>query len=194
MRNTSGPGDFAARPRWRLTPLPAAQWTDRTREALRALIPRHRRTPEGSGTAMSTLVRHPDLTEAYLGFGVYLMFRSTLPDRIRELVVLRVAHRNACAYHWTHHLPQAAAAGISDAEVAGITAGTLADPFDQLLLDAVDELEENSCLSDRTWTALQQRLDEQQVMDLVFTVGGYVLAAMAYNTFGVVPENESTAR
>ncbi len=46
-------------------------------------------------------------------------------------------------------------------------------------------------MTDATWAALSTRLDERQRMDLVFTIGCYGLLAMAFNTFGVVPEQES---
>ena len=36
-----------------------------------------------------------------------------------------------------------------------------------------------------TWQALAAELDEQQLMDLVFTVGAYDLLAMAFRSFGV---------
>ena len=68
--------------------------------------------------------------------------------------------------------------------VGGVGGGEL----DQAVLKAVDELAEESNLSDRTWGTLAAYLDERQLMDLVFTVGAYVLLAMAFNTFGVEPE------
>jgi len=40
-------------------------------------------------------------------------------------------------------------------------------------------------VTDRTWGLLAGGLDEQQLMDLVFTVGTYDLLAMALRTFGV---------
>ena len=72
--------------------------------ALKGMLPRDRQNPEGAGTALSTLVRHPDLTKAFLGFNVYLLFRSSLPARLREVAVLRVAHRRDCTYEWEHHV------------------------------------------------------------------------------------------
>ncbi|MFC4376257.1 carboxymuconolactone decarboxylase family protein [Nocardia halotolerans] len=174
----------------RLPPLPAAHWDDRTRDALRPLLPRARRNPEGAGPAMSTLVRHPDLTEAFLGFSVYLLFRSSLPPRVRELAILRVAHRTNCAYEWTHHVGFAATQGFTEDDIAAIRNGTPADEFDRTVVTAVDELLEKSDLSDPTWAILSEHLTEQQRMDLVFTIGGYNLLAMAFNTFGVTPEHE----
>ncbi|WP_216893911.1 carboxymuconolactone decarboxylase family protein [Nocardia alni] len=172
----------------RLPPLPADEWNDRTREAFKALLPRSARNPEGAGTAMSTLARHPDLAEAYVTFGVHLNFRSTLPARLKELVILRVAVRRKSAYIWTHHLAGAAAVGLSGADIDSLRAGSLPDVHDQTIIEAVDELDELSAVSDRTWSALCGYLTEQQCMDLVFTAGGYMLLAMAYNTFGVQPE------
>lgn len=168
-----------------LPPLPADQWDDRTRDAFANLLPRERRNPEGAGPAMATLARHPDLTKAFLGFSVYLTFRSSLPPRVRELVILRVAHRRDCAYEWTHHVEFAAEAGLTDDDIAAARTGDTAHPADRAVFDAVDELDAKSGLSDHTWAALSEFLDERQRMDLIFTVGGYLTLAVAFNTFGV---------
>jgi alkylhydroperoxidase family enzyme len=174
----------------RLTPLPAEQWDNDVQLALKGMLPRDRQNPEGAGTALSTLVRHPDLTKAYLGFNVYLLFRSTLPARLREVAVLRVAHRRECGYEWQHHLEMAKAEGLTDADVEAIRNGGANDELDRLLVTATDELEDTSNLTDETWAALGEHLSERQRMDFVFTVGAYGMLAMAFNTFGVQLENE----
>ncbi|MBI3691526.1 MAG: carboxymuconolactone decarboxylase family protein [Mycolicibacterium aromaticivorans] len=174
----------------RLTPLPAEQWDDEVQLALKGMLPRDRQNPEGAGTALSTLVRHPDLTKAYLGFNVYLLFRSTLPARLREVAVLRVAHRRDCAYEWEHHVEMAKAEGLTDDDVEAIRNGGADDELDRLVVRATDELDEKSNLTDETWAALGEHLTERQRMDFVFTVGAYGMLAMAFNTFGVQLENE----
>lgn len=174
----------------RLTPLPAEQWDDDVQLALKGMLPRDRQNPEGAGTALSTLVRHPDLTKAFLGFNVYLLFRSTLPARLREVAVLRVAHRRECAYEWEHHVEMAEAEGLTDADVEAIRNGGANDELDRLVVRATDELEDTSNLTDETWAALGEHLSERQRMDFVFTVGAYGMLAMAFNTFGVQLENE----
>jgi len=174
----------------RLTPLPADEWDDEVQLALKGMLPRDRQNPEGAGTALSTLVRHPDLTKAYLGFNVYLLFRSTLPARLREVAVLRVAHRRDCAYEWDHHVEMAKAEGLTDADVEAIRNGGANEDLDRLVVQATDELEDKSNLTDETWAALGEHLTERQRMDFVFTVGAYGMLAMAFNTFGVQLENE----
>lgn len=173
----------------RVPPLPADEWDDEVRRALAVMLPEERRNPEGAGTALSTLVRHPALTKAFLRFSNHLLFRSTLDARLRELAVLRVAHRKGCEYEWAHHVFIGKAEGLTDDDIAGIQSGEATDPFDQTVIDAVDELDEQSQITDATWAALCERLDERQRMDLVFTIGGYGLMAMAYNTFGITPES-----
>jgi 4-carboxymuconolactone decarboxylase len=174
----------------RVQPLPADEWDEAVQRSLSGMLPPERCNRRDAGNLLSTLARHPKLAHAYLRFGGYLLFGSTLPARIREQATLRVAHRRACAYEWAHHVKLAKQAGLSDAEIAAAQSGQTDDEFDRAVFNAVDELDEKSNLSDQTWTALCQRLDERQRMDLIFTIGGYIALAMALNTFGVQLENE----
>jgi alkylhydroperoxidase family enzyme len=174
----------------RISPLPAAEWNGEVQQALGAILPRDRQNPEDAGTALATLARHPALAKAFLGFNVYLLFSSSLPPRVREVAILRVAHRRRCAYEWTHHVDLAKAVGLTDGDIEAIRLGVAGDQLDDLVLKAVDELEEKSDLSDATWAGLAEHLNEHQRMDFVFTVGSYGMLAMAFNTFGVRPETE----
>ena len=97
-------------------------------------------------------------------------------------------------YEWSHHVEIGKEAGLSDADIAAVQSGDANDEFDRAVLSAVDELDEKTNLSDQTWAALGERLDERQRMDLIFTTGGYIALAMALNTFGVEVEHDQTAR
>jgi alkylhydroperoxidase family enzyme len=174
----------------RLSPLPADQWDDAARHAVSGMLPEERRNPRDAGTLLSTLVRHPELTRAYLRFSTYLLYGSTLPPRIREQVILRVAHRRGCTYEWLHHVEMAKKLGLTDADIEAVQSGDATDEFNRALLHVVDELDEKTNVSDQTWAALGERLDERQRMDLIFTVGNYVALAMALNTFGVEVEGD----
>lgn len=175
----------------RLPPLPPDDWDDDVFEALSSMVSPERLERRDAGTALATLVRHPKLTRAFLRFNGYLLFGSTLPPRLRELAILRVAHRRNCDYEWVHHVVMGTKVGLSADEIEAVKRGEAADEFDRAILAAVDELEEKSNMTDATWAALSEHLDERQRMDLVFTIGCYGLLAMAFNTFGVVPEQEN---
>jgi len=173
----------------RVAPLPAGEWDDTVGKALTGLMPPERHNPEATGNLVATLVRHPKLTRAFLRFNFHLLYGSTLPARLRELAVLRVAHLTKCEYEWQHHVGMGREAGLSDDVIAGIERGELTDELDRAVMAAVDELQHESVVSDATWTALSAHLDERQLMDLVFTIGCYGSLAMAINTFGVEPDS-----
>lgn len=176
----------------RLPPLPADQWDEAVDGALAVMLPPERRNPHDASNVLSTLVNHPVLTKAFLKFNVHLLFSSTLPPRIRELAILRVAHRRECAYEWTHHVDLAKREGVTDAEIDAVRRGGGAfDEFEQAVIAGVDELDEKSQLSDETWATLGTRFDDRQRMDYVFTVGSYIMLAMVLNTFGVQLEHDT---
>ena len=122
----------------RLTPLPAEDWDDRARAALASLIPPDRANPSGAGNVLSTLVRHPDLTGAYLPFNTYLLKNSTLTPRVREVALLRVVHRSNCDYLWSHHIPIAERAGLSPEDISAVRSGSCPDRDDQMVIQAVE--------------------------------------------------------
>lgn len=174
----------------RLTPLPDEDWDDDARAALKALLPPERANARDAGNVLATMVRHPDLTRAYLRFNAYLLMDSTLSPRVREVALLRIVHRCDCDYLWAHHLPIAQRAGLTAAEIEAIRNDGLTQEPDRAVVRAVDELDERSTISDATWAELGRHLDDRQRMDLVFTVGGYCLLAMAVNTFGIEDEDQ----
>jgi 4-carboxymuconolactone decarboxylase len=172
----------------RLTPLPAEDWDERARAALASLIPAERANPGDAGNVLSTLVRHPDLTLAYLPFNAYLLTSSTLSPRTREVALLRVVYRRDCDYLWSHHIPIARRAGLTDHEIEAIRYGEVADDADQAVVGAVDDLVDHGTVSTAVWDDLGRHLTDHQRMDLVFTIGGYYLLAIAVNTFGIEDE------
>jgi AhpD family alkylhydroperoxidase len=166
-------------------------------DAVAALRPAHARHPFPARepgrpkglNALGTFAHHPDLTRAFHTFNGHVLFGTTLSPRQRELLVLRVASRRRCEYEWVQHVILAADAGLSDEEVERAAAGPEADGWsdevERALVQAVDDLLDDARVGDATWAVLAAALDEQQLMDVVFTVGAYDLVAMAFRSFDV---------
>src|SRR5690349_10651970 len=154
------------------------------------MLPQERRNPDTASNILGTFVNHPDLTQGFLKFNVHLLFNSTLPPRLRELAILRVAHRTDSEYEWVQHVKLGKRESLTEEEIAGVQRGEAADAFDRTVLAATDELLDKYNLSDATWSALGERFDKRQRMDFVFTVGCYVTVSMALKTFGVELEQE----
>src|SRR6478735_5223728 len=60
----------------------------------------------------AALFHNPGLAEHVSALGEQLRFHGTLPDDLRELVILRYATRAGLGYEWSHHLRPAALAGV----------------------------------------------------------------------------------
>ncbi|BBX21121.1 carboxymuconolactone decarboxylase [Mycolicibacter terrae] len=172
----------------RLEPLPADSWDDTVRDALRSLLPAERANPRDAGNVLATMVRHPALTRAYLPFNAYLLTGSTLSPRDREIALLRAVLKSDCDYLWSHHLPIAERAGLTAEEIDTVRSGQPAGKSDAAVVHAADELVDSRTISAAVWDELGQHFTEEQRMDLVFTIGGYCLLAMAVNAFGVQKE------
>jgi 4-carboxymuconolactone decarboxylase len=136
----------------------------------------------------ATLARHPKLLKRWAVFGTHVLFRSTLPPRERELLILRTGWLCRSEYEWGQHVIIAKREGVTDEEIArvkdGPDAAGWAEP-DRALLRAADELLGDAFISDATWGALAERFNTPQLIDIVFTVGQYNLVSMALNTLGV---------
>jgi AhpD family alkylhydroperoxidase len=167
----------------RLAPIPYDQWD---LDALADGAPGIKPPPVN---VLGLFAHHPALARAFLAYNRQLTGHSSTVDRrTRELVILRVAWRRRCRYEWAQHRSIAKRAGVTDEEIAqlrcaaGAGAGADADIV-PLLITAVDELLDDSCLGDETYRAMAAEFDDRQLMDLVFTIGTYALLAMAFNSF-----------
>jgi alkylhydroperoxidase family enzyme len=175
----------------RIPPLPRSEWTDAAVEAMAILPPQMQPRPGQTINSLSVLARHPSLAAAYLRFSLYLRFEATLSDRVRELLILRTAWLRGGQYELARHGRIATRIGFTDDELRRIPHGSAADgwqPDDEVLLRTVEELCADYQVGEDTWHELNIRFSEQEVMDIVFTVGAYDMLAMVFNTFGLEPE------
>lgn len=172
------PADMA-----RIDPLPVNEWPKEMKTALAALAPpepRHPKPPrEGRPAALNTLgtfAHHPALARAFFTFNGHLLMATTLDERQREMIVLRVSSVRGAGYEWAQHLFVARDVGLTNDEIAHVAYGPDA-PFwkraEAALLRAVDELIGDGAIAEGTWNDLSTDLDEQQLLDLIFTVTAY---------------------
>jgi len=147
------------------------------------------RAPDGSTlNIFATLAHHPSLLKRWLVFAGHVLAKSTLSPRDRELAILRVGVRCNSRYEFGQHVVIAKRSDISDEEIEQVKAGP-DDPnwseLDRALLRAVDELHDDSRISDGTWATLAARYSTQQMLDLIFAIGQYHLVSFALNSAGV---------
>ena len=124
--------------------------------------------------------RKPAMAAAMHPWGAHLLGRTLSVDlRGREIVIDRTCARCGCEYEWGVHVAFfAERARLSVAQVASLTVGAPEDPCwdserDRLLIRLVDELHEQSDVSDDLWSALRAEFDEDQLMELLLLCGWY---------------------
>lgn len=171
----------------RIPALTPQEWTPAATEIMFPLV------SHGSDlNIFRTLANHPDLMRRWLVFTNHILFKTTLPTRVREFLILRIGFQCGCDYEWGHHVLIARAAGLTDHDFRAIQGGPGASglsDIDRLVLHAADELHTDNFISDATWQALATHFNNHQLMDIVFTVGQYKLVSMMLNTFGVQPDS-----
>ncbi|MBI5088812.1 MAG: carboxymuconolactone decarboxylase family protein [Actinobacteria bacterium] len=143
----------------------------------------------GTLNIFATLAHHPALLKRWLVFATHVLSKSALTPRDRELLILRVGVRCDAPYEFGQHHVIAQRCDLSVDEIERVKSGPgheLWSEHDAALLRAVDELHDDSMISDRTWSTLALRYSPEQLLDLVFTVGNYHLVSFALNSCGVV--------
>lgn len=133
----------------------------------------------------ATLFKHPGIYRCQMQLGLERNKKGTLPPRERELAILRVAWLSRSPFEWGEHVEHGKKHGITDAEIEKITRGSSAPGWrrhDRAILRGVEELMGDYAVSDPTWAVLAESWNEQQLMELPYLVGAYVLTALLYNT------------
>ena len=135
-----------------------------------------------------TLAHYPELSSAWGYFARHVLAGSSLPERERELVILRMGWNCQSGYEFGQHRRIGQQAGLSLEEVERVKQGPDHDAWtahEAALLRAADELHADAFLSDATWNQLAEVYNTKQMMDVVFAAGQYNLVSMALNTLGV---------
>ncbi len=168
----------------RIEPIEESDWTDVERALLSPIKEERGSVPN----IYRTFARHPDIFVPRMRFGRHLQRGSTLPARDREILINRIAWLSNAEYEWSAHTRLGREAGLSEDDIRRIAVGPEAaggSELDRALLAATDELFNQTMISDSTWNTLSESYSTHQMMDLVMTVGGYHMLAMALNSFGV---------
>ncbi|MEO6157777.1 MAG: carboxymuconolactone decarboxylase family protein [Ilumatobacteraceae bacterium] len=147
------------------------------------------RGPDGSTlNIFGTLAHHPALLRRWLVFATHVLSKNTLTPRDRELLILRVGARCQSQYEFSQHAIIALRSEITAQEVEATKHAIDGHPWsvhDATMLRAADELHDESRLSDATWATLAATFSDEQMLDVIFTVGNYHIVSMALNSCGV---------
>lgn len=183
------------KPMPRITPLLPPGWDAAVHDAASAFpasrdfVLNNWQTGDARGmNGLGAILNHPALAKAFLTFNNHVAMANTLPKRTCELLILRISWLRRSEYEFQQHVILGMRAGLTANEIERIQEGPDARGWNELdahLLRAVDELAADACIKQQTWAVLSRHLNQDQLIDLVFTVGCYEVLAMAFKSFAV---------
>jgi 4-carboxymuconolactone decarboxylase len=166
----------------RMPPIPADHLTDAQKKAIEEF--KTARSADISGPFVP-LLRSPEVMTRARAMGDYLRFKSSLPPRLSEFVILLTARWWTQEYEWHAHQPLALKGGLRGDIVEAIAQGRrperMADDEDALYA-VVDELRRNQSVSDATYARAIAAVGEQGLIDGIAIAGQYTMLAMVLNT------------
>jgi 4-carboxymuconolactone decarboxylase len=166
----------------RMPPIPADKLTDAQKNAIEAF--KAARSADISGPFIP-LLRSPELLTRARAMGDYVRYRSALPPRLSELVILITAREWTQNYEWNAHEPLARQGGLSADVITAIRDGRRPErmaPDEEIVYTFFEELRRTHGVSDATYAGAVSRLGEQGVVDALGIHGYYTLIASVLNT------------
>jgi len=165
----------------RMPPIPTEKMTDAQRKAAAELASGPRGSVFGP---FIPLLRSPEFMSRLQKMGEYLRYKSALPPKLSELVILITARRWTQQYEWYVHEPIALKAGVKP-EIAKAIADGRRPPAmaedEEVVYDFCDELYRTDSVSDRTYARAVAKLGEPGVVDMLGINGYYTMLAMVMN-------------
>ena len=141
-----------------------------------------RGTPTGPWVA---LLRSPDVMTRARALSDYLRFKSVLPPRLSEFVILMTARHWTQQYEWNAHYQLAMTGGLKPDVAKAIAEGRRPEHMaedEEILYNFCMELHRNQSVSDVTYARAVSKFGEQGVIDTVSLTGYYVMISMILNT------------
>ena len=140
------------------------------------------------------LVNSPKGARAFARHGNYILSRSKLDPRLRELAIIQVGHSTNSPYEYSHHVEIGRQNGVSDDDIRAIaeeTAGRTSNlgELERAVLSAAREITTDVSLSDETFAVLEKGLDTENLVDLILAISFYNGASRTLNALQVDVED-----
>ena len=165
--------------------------------AQRALLDSIRSGPRGSSTTIrgpfAVFLHAPAFGELAQQLGGYCRFKTGVPPRLSEFAILVTARLWRAQYEWFAHVPQAERAGVKAQTIRDLHKGRVpkAAPKDErAIYDFIQELYKTRRVSDKTFARVHALLGDAATVELVGTLGYYVLISMILNVFRMSPPGD----
>ena len=177
----------------RMPEIPASQWTDAQKKAVDAFVKSRGNSPGHTAKAPGPfvpLLRDPELMIPAEAMISYLQFKTVLPPKLHQFVILITAREWTQHTEWNSHVGIAQKAGLEPEVIKALAAGERPSGMSEdeaAIYDLCDELHRNHSVSDATYARALGRFGEQGIIDIIGVNGGYTFLSMVMNTARTPP-------
>jgi alkylhydroperoxidase family enzyme len=145
---------------------------------LKDLAPEHRDLMARRGNIYKALANSPGGLHAFAGLANFIRFKSRLDPRLRQLAIMMVGYLTREPYEWAHHVEIGRRFGVKDEDIRALIEesegrSSALEPLAKAVLRAAHEMTEKLAISDATFAALHQGLDNERIVDLLITIAFY---------------------
>lgn len=160
---------------------PIEKVAERAREAMKS-------QPINAVNVTATMAHNRVMGKAIGAFASTILFGGDLPRRQVEIAVLRMGWNCGAIYEFGQHTLFGRDAGLTDAEIYFTTRPIPEggwSPADATILQIVDDLYADDCVTDTTWAAAEQHFNASDIVHIIAAGGCYRLVSGFLNSAGV---------
>ena len=138
------------------------------------------------------LLHTPALASGWFDFNNAVRFQTSLGDRVRELVIMRVAALTGCDYVWKVHETQyAAPAGVTPREVEALREWRKSGVYgekESVLLAYVDAMTQDVAVPNAIFDGMRKHFSERDILELTVLIGAYNMLTRLLRALEINPE------
>ena len=125
------------------------------------------------------LLHSPALAQTWFDHNGAVRWKTQLTGRLREILIIRIAHLNGVDYVLAQHVPELALAeglGIAECEaLADWRATGLFDARERAALDYAEAMTLTTSVSDHVFAALRRHFSDREIVELSVLIGTYIM-------------------
>jgi alkylhydroperoxidase family enzyme len=141
------------------------------------------------------LLHSPALAQTWFDHNGAVRWHTKLSGRLREIIIIRVAHLNGVDYVLAQHVPGLAVAeGLTLAECEALANWRATDLFDRrerAALGYAEAMTLSTSVSDEVFADVRRHFDDREIVDLSVLIGTYIMHNRVMKALAIDLEPES---
>lgn len=143
------------------------------------------------------LLHHPEVAKVLGDIQSTLMYKAALDERLRELLIMRMAWVMGSVYAWSRHWRLARFSDVPHDDLVAVRDWRSSDrfgPAERAVLAATDEILADGAPSAETWAALREHLPTaKEQIEVVTAVGSWRLLSQIIASLEIPLEDDIDA-